>query len=149
MDETTGFWTVALGAATAAGTWDGFRICPSRRGIAELHVDGLLTIKDDHPKSRDYALVLSHPSKGVERVLVAGKYGTIEFGHDLVELLALETLEAVDGALPSLWLTDLSTGACSERCELPRPPRAGTSAAPDPFSLPAVSATGPSGGEPR
>ena len=42
-DETTGFWTVALGAATASGTWEGFRISPVRR-TAELHVDGALTV---------------------------------------------------------------------------------------------------------
>jgi hypothetical protein len=33
----------------------------------------------------DYALVLSHPRLGRDRVLVAGKSGTIEFGHDVVE----------------------------------------------------------------
>lgn len=121
MDETTGFWTVALGAATASGTWEGFRVSPLRR-TAELHVDGALTVKDDHPTSRDYALVLSHPALGRDRVLVAGKGGTVEFGHDHVELLALAG--AGEGeARPALWLTDLSTGACSERCELPRAPR--------------------------
>lgn len=57
-EETTGFWMVALGAATATGTWEGFRISPLRH-TAELHVDGALTIKDDHPVARDYALVLS------------------------------------------------------------------------------------------
>lgn len=133
MDESTGFWTVALGAATASGTWEGFRVSELRR-TAELHVDGALTVKDDHPKSRDYALVLSHPSLGRDRILVAGKSGTVEFGHDHVELLALaetltgslaETLagNAGDDALPALWLTDLSTGARSERCALPRAPR--------------------------
>lgn len=138
MDETTGFWTVALGAATASGTWEGFRVSELRR-TAELHVDGALTVKDDHPKSRDYALVLSHPALGRDRILVAGKSGTVEFGHDHVELLALaeSVAEAAagtlaeaaagnasgDDALPALWLTDLSTGARSERCALPRAPR--------------------------
>jgi hypothetical protein len=126
MDETTGFWTVALGAATASGTWEGFRISPLRR-TAELHVDGALTIKDDHPTARDYALVLSHPALGHDRVLVAGKGGTVEFGHDLVELLNREA----PGALPALWLTDLGTGACSERCALPQAPLA-DGPAPDP-----------------
>lgn len=118
-EETTGFWMVALGAATATGTWEGFRISPLRH-TAELHVDGALTIKDDHPVARDYALVLSRPGLGQDRVLVAGKGGTVEFGHDLVELLARE---AGAGHQPTLWLTDLSTGACSERCELPQAPR--------------------------
>jgi len=118
MDETTGFWTVALGAASASGTWEGFTLSPLRR-TAELHVDGALTVKDDEPKSRDYALVLSHSSLGRDRVLVAGKGGTVEFGHDLVALL---DREAGPGDLPSLWLADLSSGARSERCALPRVP---------------------------
>jgi hypothetical protein len=126
MDETTGFWTVALGAATASGTWEGFCVSELRR-TAELHVDGALTVKDDHPTSRDYALVLSHPSLGRDRILVAGKSGTVEFGHDHVELLALAEKVAGNAtgedALPALWLTDLSTGARSERCALPRAPR--------------------------
>jgi hypothetical protein len=123
MEETTtGFWTVALGAAAASGTWDGFRISALRR-TAELHLDGALTVKDDHPKARDYALVLSHPAHGRDRVLVAGKGGTVEFGHDLVELLAGEPGPGT-GTVPTLWLTDLSTGACSERCALPRVPLA-------------------------
>lgn len=118
-EETTGFWMVALGAATASGTWEGFRISPLRH-TASLHVDGALTIKDDRPGSRDYALVLSHPSVDRDRILVAGRGGTVEFGHDLVDSLARER----PGISPTLWLADLSTGECSERCELPRAPRA-------------------------
>jgi len=137
-DETTGFWTVALGAATASGTWDGFRISPVRR-TAELHVDGALTVGAEQlSASGDYALVLSHPRLGRDRVLVAGKGGTIEFGHDVVELLAHHdpadetgtagAAGASDTSGPTagaaqLWLTDLATGATSERCELPRVPR--------------------------
>jgi hypothetical protein len=128
-DETTGFWAVALGAATASGTWEGFRISPVRR-TAELRVDGALTVGAEQPAaSGDYALVLSHPRLGRDRVLVAGKGGTIEFGHDVVELLAhqdaAETTDPADAANGSaqLWLTDLATGATSERCELPRAPR--------------------------
>lgn len=117
-EETTGFWMVALGAATASGTWEGFRISQLRH-TASLHVDGALTIKDDRPESRDYALVLSHPSVDRDRILVAGRGGTIEFGHDLVDLLARER----SGISPTLWLADLTTGECSERCELPRAPR--------------------------
>jgi hypothetical protein len=117
-EETTGFWMVALGAATASGTWEGFRISPLRH-TASLHVDGALTIKDDHPESRDYALVLSHPSVDRDRILVAGRGGTIEFGHDLVDSLVRER----PGISPTLWLADLTTGECSERCELPRAPR--------------------------
>ena len=128
-DETTGFWKVALGAATASGTWEGFRISPVRR-TAELHVDGALTVGAEQlAASGDYALVLSHPRLGRDRVLVAGKGGTIEFGHDVVELLGRQ--DAVDGTDPAdagpgsaqLWLTDLATGATSERCELPRVPK--------------------------
>ena len=134
-DETTGFWTVALGAATASGTWEGFRISPVRR-TAELHVDGALTVGAEQLSANgDYALVLSHPRLGRDRVLVAGKGGTIEFGHDVVELLAhhdpadatgtADASEASGTAAESaqLWLTDLATGATSERCELPRVPR--------------------------
>ena len=134
-DQTTGFWTVALGAATASGTWEGFRISPVRR-TAELHVDGALTVGAEQlSASGDYALVLSHPRLGRDRVLVAGKGGTIEFGHDVVELLAqhdpadatgtADASEASGTAAESaqLWLTDLATGATSERCELPRVPR--------------------------
>jgi hypothetical protein len=137
MDETTGFWNVALDAAMASGTWEGFRLSPLRH-TAELHVGGALTIKDDRPRSRDYALVLSHPAYRRDRVLVAGKGGTVEFGHDLVELLSHEPAR---GALPALWLTDLSTGARSERCELPRAPRAprpaeGRTDPPDPSDPP-------------
>jgi hypothetical protein len=117
-EETTGFWMVALGAATASGTWEGFRISPLRH-TASLHVDGALTVKDDHPRPRDYALVLSHPDLDGDRVLAAGKGGTVEFGHDLVELLFRESA----GRRPALWLADLVTGECSERCELPRAPR--------------------------
>ena len=121
-DETTGFWTVALGAATASGTWEGFRISPLRR-TAELHVDGALTVGEE-PKSAsgDYALVLSHPALLRDRVLVAGKGGTIEFGHDVVELLEAKGASDKDAA-GALWLTDLRTGAVSERCALPRAPR--------------------------
>jgi len=121
-DETTGFWAVALGAATASGTWEGFRISPVRR-TAELHVDGALTVGSEQPRvagsgeSGDYALVLSRPGFGRDRVLVAGKGGTIEFGHDVVEMLSRP--DAADG-IAELWLTDLATGATSERCELPR-----------------------------
>lgn len=132
-DQTTGFWTVALGAATASGTWEGFRISPVRR-TAELHVDGALTVGAEQlSASGDYALVLSHPRLGRDRVLVAGKGGTIEFGHDVVELLAHHdaddatgTADGSSGAAAEsaqLWLTDLATGATSERCELPRVPR--------------------------
>ena len=130
-DETTGFWTVALGAATASGTWEGFRVSPVRR-TAELHVDGALTVgAEQSAASGDYALVLSHPRLGRDRVLVAGKGGTIEFGHDVVELLGhRDEAETADTSAPAagsgsaqLWLTDLATGATSERCELPRAPR--------------------------
>lgn len=122
MNDSTGFWAVALGAAKASGTWEGFRISPLRR-TAELHMDGTLTVDDGDPDSRDYALVLSRPGLGTdpctERVLVAGKTGTVEFGHDLVELLA----QAVGRQLPaSIWLTDLTTGARGESCELPQVP---------------------------
>jgi len=126
-EETTGFWAVALGAATASGTWEGFRISPLRR-TAELHMDGALTVRDGQPtESGDYALVLSHPGLGRDRVLVAGKGGTIEFGHDLVELFGREDAENANGtagASAELWLTDMTTGATSERCELPHAPRA-------------------------
>ena len=116
-DESTGYWTVALGAATATGTWEGFRISPLRR-TAELHVDGALTVgQEQRTKAGDYALVLSHPGLGRDRVLVAGNGGTVEFGHDVVEMLANE---AGGGAL---WLTDLTTGAKSELCQLPQVPR--------------------------
>lgn len=121
MEETTGFWTVALEAASASGTWEGFRISPLRH-TAELRVDGALTIKDDRPRPPDYAVVLFHPALGRDRVLAAGKSGTVEFRHDLVELLSHEYEDGDD--LPALWLTDLGTGACSERCALPRVPRA-------------------------
>lgn len=131
-DETTGFWTVALGAATASGTWEGFRVSPVRR-TAELHVDGALTVgAEQSAASGDYALVLSHPRLGRDRVLVAGKGGTIEFGHDVVELLGhrdeadaagTENPSAPGAGAAQLWLTDLATGATSERCELPRVPR--------------------------
>lgn len=120
-EETNGFWMVALGGATASGTWEGFRISPLRH-TASLRVDGALTVKDDHPRARDYALVLSHPDLEGDRVLVAGKGGTVEFGHDLVELLLREN----GGGRPALWLADLGTGECSERCELPRAPRGST-----------------------
>lgn len=125
-DETTGVWMVALGAAKASGTWEGFRISPLRR-TAELRVNGALTVGEEQQAlSADYALVLSHPGLGRDRVLVAGKGGTVEFGHDVVELLG-----AADGggdgrsggAPGALWLTDLRTGASSERCELPHAPR--------------------------
>jgi hypothetical protein len=120
-EESTGFWTVALGAATASGTWEGFRISPVRR-TAELHVDGALTVgAEPLSDTGDYALVLSHPGLGRDRVLVAGKGGTIEFGHDVVELL---NRESAAGAPAELWLTDLATGATSERCGLPSAPRA-------------------------
>jgi hypothetical protein len=120
-EESTGFWTVALGAATASGTWEGFRISPVRR-TAELHVDGALTVgAEPLSDTGDYALVLSHPGLGRDRVLVAGKGGTIEFGHDVVELL---NRESTAGAPAELWLTDLATGATSERCGLPSAPRA-------------------------
>lgn len=116
-DETTGNWMVALGAATASGTWEGFRISSARR-TAELHVDGMLTVgEEERAKPGDYALVLSHPGTGRDRVLVAGKGGTIEFGHDVVEILGSE---CGGGAL---WLTDLTTGAKSELCQLPQAPR--------------------------
>jgi hypothetical protein len=147
-EETTGFWMVALGAATASGTWEGFRISPLRH-TASLHVDGALTIKDDHPKSRDYALVLSHPSVDRDRILVAGRGGTIEFGHDLVDSLARDR----SGISPTLWLADLTTGECSERCELPRAPRGlppparpadpGTDPAAEPSAAPAAHAAAP------
>jgi len=119
-DETTGFWAVALGAATASGTWEGFRISPVRR-TAELRVDGALTVgAEQRSTTGDYALVLSRPGVGRDRVLVAGKGGTIEFGHDVVEVLSRQ--DAADG-FAELWLTDLASGAMSERCELPRAPR--------------------------
>ena len=117
-DETTGYWTVALGAATASGTWDGFRISPLRR-TAELHVDGALTVgAEQRAQPGDYALVLSRPGLGRDRVIVAGKgETTVEFGHDVVEMLEGE------GGGGALWLTDLSTGAKSELCQLPPVPR--------------------------
>jgi hypothetical protein len=119
-DETTGFWKVALGMATASGTWEGFRISPVRR-TAELRVDGALTVGAEQlAAGGDYALVLSHPRLGRDRVLVAGKGGTIEFGHDVVEMLGHQ--DAAEGSA-QLWLTDLATGVTSERCELPRAPR--------------------------
>jgi hypothetical protein len=125
-DESTGFWTVALGTATASGTWEGFRISPVRR-TAELRVNGALTVgAEQRVASADYALVLSHPRLGRDRVLVAGKGGTIEFGHDVVELLGRQDAAEASGApgeAAQLWLTDLATGATSERCELPRAPR--------------------------
>jgi hypothetical protein len=137
-EETTGYWMVALGAATASGTWEGFRISALRH-TASLHVDGALTVKDDHPQARDYALVLSHPAVDRDRILVAGRGGTIEFGHDLVDSLARDR----PGHGPTLWLANLSTGECSERCELPRAPRglppAGRTA--DPAVAPAVGLT--------
>lgn len=112
----TGYWAVALGAATASGTWEGFRVSPVRR-TAELHVDGALTVgTEQHADAGDYALVLSRPGTGGDRVIVAGKGGTIEFGHDVVELLGGE------GGGSALWLTDLSTGAKSELCQLPQVP---------------------------
>ena len=118
MDEkTTGYWTVALGAATASGTWEGFRVSPLRR-TAELHVDGALTVgEEQRAKPGDYALVLTHPGLGGDRVIVAGNGGTVEFGHDVVEVLGR------DGGVGALWLTDLSTGAKSELCQLPQAPR--------------------------
>lgn len=139
MDEkTTGFWAVALGAATASGTWEGFRVSPLGR-TAELHVDGALTVgQEPRSESGDYALVLSHPALGRDRVLVAGKGGTVEFGHDVVELLeanGVDCTNGVDGTnsvngtngagetAGALWLTDLRTGATSERYALPRAPR--------------------------
>ena len=116
-DESTGYWTVALGAATASGTWEGFRISLLRR-TAELHVDGALTVgEEQRAQAGDYALVLSRPGHGRDRVLVEGKGGTVEFGHDVVEMLSEE------GGGSALWLTDLTTGAKSELCQLPRLPR--------------------------
>ena len=117
-DETTGYWTVALGAATASGTWEGFRISPLRR-TAELHVDGALTVgEEQRAQPGDYALVLSRPGPGPDRVIVAGRgETTVEFGHDVVEMLEGE------GGGGALWLTDLSTGAKSELCQLPPVPR--------------------------
>jgi hypothetical protein len=118
-EESTGFWTIALGAATASGTWEGFRVNPVRP-TAELHVDGALTVgPEPQAQAADYALVLSRPGLGADRVLVAGKGGTIEFGHDVVELL---NRESAAGAPAELWLTDLATGATSERCGLPSAP---------------------------
>jgi hypothetical protein len=125
-DESMGFWAVALGAATASGTWEGFRVSPVRR-TAELRVDGALTIGAEQQSApADYALVLSHPRLGRDRVLVAGKNGTIEFGHDVVEVLGRQDAAEASGATgegAQLWLTDLATGARSECCELPRAPR--------------------------
>ncbi|HTJ70176.1 MAG TPA: hypothetical protein VL551_21750 [Actinospica sp.] len=118
MDEiSTGYWTVALGAATASGTWEGFRVSPLRH-TAELHVDGALTVGEaERATPGDYALVLSRPGFGADRVIVAGKGGTVEFGHDVVEMLGR------DGGGGALWLTDLATGAKSELCQLPKAPR--------------------------
>jgi hypothetical protein len=142
-ETTTGFWTVALGAATASGSWEGFRVCPIRR-TAELRVDGALRIGEGLTEASDYALVLSHPALRRDRVLVAGKGGTIEFGHNVVELLRSEW-SVKDGAgnsespksaaeeLASLWLTDLTTGATSERCPLPRFTRSDSDDPPDAF----------------
>jgi hypothetical protein len=130
MDEQTrttggtgsGYWTVALGAATASGTWEGFRVSPLRR-TAELHVDGALTVgEEQRANPGDYALVLSRPGPGADRVIVAGKGGTIEFGHDVVELLGGGGGSG-EGGGGALWLTDLSTGAKSELCQLPQVPR--------------------------
>jgi hypothetical protein len=121
-EESTGFWTVALGAATASGTWEGFRVSPVRPATAQLQLNGALTVgSEPQAQTGDYALVLSRPGPGGDRVLVAGKGGTIEFGHDVVELL---NRESAAGAPTELWLTDLATGATSERCGLPSAPRA-------------------------
>ena len=123
-NQTSGDWALALGAATASGTWEGFQFSPVRR-TAELHVDGALNVGAAHPTQTDhYALVVCN-GDGRERVLVAGNGGTVEFGHDLIELLtaaaAVETIDGGDpGPLASMWLTDLATGAESDRCTLPR-----------------------------
>jgi hypothetical protein len=112
-NQISGDWALALGAATASGTWEGFRLSPVRP-TAELRVNGALQVGET--ERAHYALVVAN-GDGRERVLVAGNGGTIEFGHDFVELLHLEPPA---GALASMWLTDLSTGAESSRCALPR-----------------------------
>ena len=117
-NQTSGDWALVLGAATASGTWEGFHISPVHR-TAELHVDGALCVGAIDPTlTSNYALVVCN-GDGRERVLVAGNGGTVEFGHDLIEHLAGAT--APDGGpLASMWLTDLATGAESNRCTLPR-----------------------------
>ena len=112
-NQISGDWALALGAATASGSWEGFRLSPVRP-TAELRVDGALQVGE--VDRAHYALVVDN-GYGRERVLVAGIGGSVEFGHDLVELLHAD---AVDGSLAAMWLTDLSTGKRSDRCALPR-----------------------------
>ena len=109
----SGDWALALGTATASGTWEGFRLSPVRP-TAELRVDGALQVGE---VDREHYAIVVHTGYGRERVLVAGNGGTVEFGHDLIELLHLEP---ADGALAAMWLADLSTGQESDRCALPR-----------------------------
>lgn len=112
-NQISGDWALALGAATASGTWEGFRLSPVRP-TAELRVDGALLVGE--VEREHYALVVAN-GYGRERVLVAGNGGSVEFGHDLIELLHAEPSS---GSLASMWLTDLSSGAESSRCALPR-----------------------------
>jgi hypothetical protein len=109
----SGDWALALGTATASGTWEGFRLSPVRP-TAELRVDGALEVGE---VDREHYAIVVDTGYGRERVLVAGNGGTVEFGHDLVELLHLEP---AGGTLAAMWLTDLSTGLESDRCALPR-----------------------------
>jgi len=113
-NQISGDWALALGAATASGTWEGFRLS-AVRPTAELRVDGALHVGAEVDREH-YALVVDN-GYGRERVLVAGNGGKVEFGHDLVELLHLQPAA---GALAAMWLTDLSTGRQSDRCALPR-----------------------------
>lgn len=109
----SGDWALALGAATASGTWEGFRLSPVRP-TAELRLDGALQVGE--VDREHYAIVVDN-GYGRERVLVAGNGGTVEFGHDLVELLRAEPVRT---GFAAMWLTDLTTGVSSRRCALPR-----------------------------
>ena len=123
-EETNGFWMVALGGATASGTWAGFSISPLRH-TASLRVDGALTVKDDDPRARDYALVLSHPDLEGDRVLVAGKGGTVEFGHDLVEVYARTAAAGRCCGSPISAPASAANAASSAGTARPRPSAAG------------------------
>ncbi len=112
-NQISGDWALALGAATASGSWEGFRLS-AVRPTAELRVDGALRVGE--VDRAHYALVVDN-GYGRERVLVAGIGGTVEFGHDLVELLRAQ---AAQDTLAAMWLTDLSSGERSDRCALPR-----------------------------
>lgn len=112
-NQISGDWALALGAATASGSWEGFRLSPVRP-TAELRMDGALEVGE--VERAHYALVVDS-GYGRERVLVAGNGGIVEFGHDLIELLHGAPLGSTRAAM---WLTDLTTGLESNRCPLPR-----------------------------